>query len=98
MQISYRAVGFAAYLGAQFVVGIPATAQVADEPGKDLIPTATLLSEYDCAITTSAQSRRIGQVIEGVYNEWVEIYVSSDGAKKIKCITKISPDRGQLEI
>ena len=57
------------------------------------------MSFYDCAsITadTAASTRHIGQVIQGLYNEWYEYYTLSQDEPRLACIGLARPTPRQL--
>lgn len=59
------------------------------------------LSAYDCAAVTPAatvETRQIGQVINGAYNEWNEVYVMKDGQRRLGCIGLLRPATRQMSV
>ena len=73
------------------VIPLPLLAQQA--------PRLPDLSAYDCAAVTPAatvETRRIGQVINGAYNEWNEVYVMKDGQRHLGCIALLRPIPRQM--
>lgn len=57
------------------------------------------LASYGCADiagTTPAEVIHKGQVIEGRYHEWHELYADVKGAKRLACISLVTPRSEQL--
>jgi len=57
------------------------------------------MSSYNCAAVqqnATAGTRHIGQVINGTYNEWHEIYVQSAGRQQLACVSMTRPTPRQL--
>lgn len=57
------------------------------------------LTAYDCAAVTPAatvETRHIGQVVNGIYNEWNEFYVTKDGQRRLACIGLMRPVPRQM--
>ncbi|MEQ9447527.1 MAG: hypothetical protein RLN70_01315, partial [Rhodospirillaceae bacterium] len=59
------------------------------------------LSSYSCAnveAATAAGVRHMGQVINGRYHEWHEIYSDVDGNRRLACISLIVPEARQMSV
>ncbi len=57
------------------------------------------LGHYNCAnaaVASPAEVIHKGQVIEGRYNEWHELYIDVRGARQLACISLITPRTEQL--
>jgi V8-like Glu-specific endopeptidase len=57
------------------------------------------LSSYNCAAVdaaTAAGVRHMGQVINGRYHEWHEIYANVGGQQRLACISLIVPEARQM--
>ncbi len=59
------------------------------------------LSSYNCAsvnAATAAGVRHMGQVINGRYHEWHEIYAEVGGSRRLACISLIVPEARQMSV
>ncbi len=59
------------------------------------------LSSYNCAAVdaaTAAGVRHMGQVINGRYHEWHEIYATVGGKQRLACISLIVPEARQMSV
>lgn len=69
-------------------------------PARGAEPSATPdLDAYDCAAVAAAPAATAvhkGQVIEGGYHEWHEIFVERGGVRRLACIAMIAPRAEQL--
>jgi V8-like Glu-specific endopeptidase len=69
----------------------------AAETDVTLTPVGTVLSSYSCVKPASTATRRIGQVIDGVMNEWIETYSDTNNNLRIHCIHMTAPNTGALD-
>jgi len=72
------------------------TFATAAEPGAPRLPD---LGSYGCAAVAGATPANVvhkGQIIEGRYHEWHEIYVDVNGMQRLACISMIVPRAEQL--
>ncbi|MSO72016.1 MAG: trypsin-like serine protease [Rhodospirillaceae bacterium] len=82
-------------IGNLCLVARSATAQ---SPSQAL-PHLPDMSSYDCAAVPQAapaDTRHIGQVINGSYNEWYESFVRADAQPRLACISLVRPTTRQL--
>jgi len=71
-------------------------ASLPDTPSGAIRTTASLsLPNYDCTIA-GGLTNRVGQVITGTFNEWVQSYRTGAEGPQITCITAIKPAARQL--
>lgn len=66
-----------------------------ENPGAPVAVRAADISHYDCAASATS-SLHIGQVIQGRYYEWNEIYGGSDG-EILLCVSMRAPEFRQLD-
>jgi len=91
----FRRQSCAALLFTVAFAGAPAGAQTSPSP----TPRLPELSSYDCAAATqdaAARTRHIGQVVDGIYNEWHEIYSAAGGQQRLVCLSVVRPAARQL--
>lgn len=84
-----------AALSAVFSLSVSAPAA---EPAAPRLPEFGSYGCADAAAVTPTEVVHKGQVIEGRYHEWHEIYIDVQGARRLACISLVAPRAEQLSV